>query len=460
LLTIRAKIILSSSIVFSLTLVIFALWLYRSTRQSEYAKLDARMQSLAEEVQSEIEEEINDGFFPDSVDLNSVKIEGLPQAFVQIFDTTGNLVSGNPLFTGPTKLNMQPGFRFHSVSGNIKIGDKPYRSIWSPVEVDEKYPYILQTVAPLSEVNANLGRLKILLTLSIPLAILISAIAIYLITTLAFRPLSEMAVTAQRISATNLDERLKVPHAKDELNTLSVTLNQMFERLESAFQNQRQFVADASHEIRTPLTIMYTELEYARNIASEPEVVKSIDSCLEEIDRLGRMSESLLLLARLDNASLKVQKRLFRLDELIIEVVQRMTNLAQPKSIMINPFIENAIEINSDIDLIRQALIIIIDNAIKYSTNGGEVSIHLHSPADPTGRVEILIKDNGPGISDTELKKIFKRFYRGENARQESNGSGLGLPIAKMLISVLDGNLDLKSTIGKGTEVSIMLPLA
>ena len=457
--TIKGKIILSSSIVFSLTLILFAFWLYKSTRRSEYAKFDARLESLSEEIQSEIEEELKEGQFPDSVDLRAIKVEGLPPTYIQIMDTTGSIILGAPQFVHSARPNRLQEYRSRAYFTNIRIENMVYRSNWSQVEVNEQYPYILQLAAPLAEVEASLRQLKIMLLVSIPLAILISALAVYLITAMAFRPLTTMADTAKRISATNLDQRLNLPYAKDELYSLSITLNQMFERLEAAFQNQRQFVADASHEIRTPLTIMNAELEYARKTASEAEVIKSIDSCLEEIDRLSRMTDSLLLLARLDNDTLKIQKRPFRLDELTAEVMQKMTKLAQRKSITINPYIEDAVEMSSDIDLIKQALINIIDNAIKYSPAGGEVSIYLHSPTALSNFAVIRIKDDGPGISASELEKIFKRFYRGESARNESNGSGLGLPIAQKIIDILGGDVYLKSEVGKGTEVTIKLPL-
>jgi signal transduction histidine kinase len=457
--TIKGKIILSSSIVFSLTLIIFAFWLYKSTRRAEYAKFDARLESLSEEMQSEIEEELKDGVFPDSVDLRAVKVEGLPHTYVQIFDATGNIILADPQLAHSIRPNRLQEYRSPAYFANIRLENIIYRSNWSQVEVNEQYPYFLQLAAPLSEVETSLRQLKIMLLVSIPLAILISALAVYLITVMAFRPLTTMADTAKRISATSLHQRLNMPHIKDELYSLSMTLNQMFERLESAFINQRQFVADASHEIRTPLTIMNTELEFARKMASESEVVKSIDSCLEEIDRLGRMTDSLLLLARLDASSLPVQNAPFRLDELVIEVVRNMIKIAQHKSITINPFIENAVEIRSDIDLLKQAMINMIDNAIKYSSPGGEITVSLSSPAISGNSAIISIKDNGPGISDTDKEKIFKRFFRGENTRKESNGSGLGLPIAQKLIDMLGGDIDLKSEVGKGTEITLKLPL-
>ena len=458
--TIKGKIILSSSVVFSLTLIIFAFWLYRSTRHSEFAKLDARLVSLSEELQSEIEEEVKQGTFPDSHDLSDVKVEGMPQSFFQVYDNTGKLIVSDSILEHSIGAVRRREYETPPYFANLKSGESVYRANWSPVEVDEKYPYILQVAAPLSEVNAGLLHLKILLMTSIPLAIIVSALAIYLFSILAFRQLTSMAETAKRISAANLHQRLIVPHARDELHSLSVTLNQMFERLELAFLNQKQFVADASHEIRTPLAIMNTELDYVRKIASNPKVIKSIDSCLEEIDRLSRMTESLLLLARLDSDSMKARQNSFRLDELVVEVVQNMMKIARRKTITIQVFIEDAVEIYSDIDLIKQVLINIIDNAIRHSSEGSEVAISLHSPSTSSDNsAEICIKDNGPGISDIDRQNIFKRFFRGENVRKEGNGSGLGLPIVQKLMAVLGGRIKLLSEVGKGTEVYIFLPL-
>jgi two-component system, OmpR family, sensor kinase len=457
--TIKGKIILSSSLVFTVTLILFGIWLYSSTSQSEYAKLDARLESLSSELQTEIEEQLKEGQFPDSHDLKTVSIKGLSHIYIQLFDSTGSLIEGDLFLEDSGRHRRRPDFHNQAHFENIYIKDKAFRALWSPVEIDETYPYVLQVVVPLADVNTSLHNLETFLVISIPLAIFLSALAIYIIASLAFRPLSSMAQTAQRISATNLDQRLSLPGTRDELRSLAETLNRMFDRLETAFTNQRRFVADASHEIRTPLTILTTELEHARKMTSDPEIIKSIDSSLEEIDRLSRMTESLLLLARLDNVSIISRKQVFRLDELIIEVTQKMTELANKKSILLKIFIENASEINSDMDLIKQALINIIDNAIKYSPTGSIVDVSLKLPESVANIVEIHIKDNGSGIPQNDLRNIFKRFFRGETTRSESNGSGLGLPIAREIISLLNGSIDVASEIGKGTEVIVTLPV-
>jgi signal transduction histidine kinase len=457
--TIKGKIILASSIVFSVILVVFAFWVYRSTKRSEYAKLDARLENFTVEMQSEIEEQLKEGQFPNREDLEAIKLKGLPTVFVLVFDSTGIPVLSNQILDSAGRRAWKVEYRKRNQYNNLWVANLGYRVLWSPVEVDESYPYVLLIAAPLSEVMAILQHLKILLMLSIPLVILISAIAVYLITYLAFRPLTNMAGIARRISASNLDKRLDLPRATDEVRALAETLNQMFERLEFAFLAQKQFVADASHEIRTPLTIINTELECARKVASQPEVIESIDSCLAEIDRLSHMVESLLLLAKLDASKFEARKQIFRVDELLVEVVQSLQKLAERKSILLDIYIQEAIELRSDTDLVRQALLNILDNAIKYSPLQGKITTSLRTANSDRSDVLIIIEDNGFGISANDQQNIFKRFFRSAEVRSEGNGSGLGLSIAQKLIGLLGGTIKLESEIGKGTKITISLPI-
>jgi signal transduction histidine kinase len=456
--TIKGKIILASSIVFAIILMVFAFWVYRATRQSEYAKLDSKLENFAVKMQSEIEEQLKEGRFPRRRGLDAVTLENSPSIYMQIFDSTGALVLDNQ-FLNDSKHNWSiPSNLTNNQYSDIEINKLAYRCLWSPVEMDENYPYVLLIVAPLSEVMAILHNLKVLLMLSIPLVILISAMAVYLITHLAFRPIENMSSLARRISASNLDKRLDLPKANDEVRALAETLNQMFERLESAFVAQKQFVADASHEIRTPLTIINAELEYARKTISQPEVIESLDSCLAEIDRLSRMVESLLLLAKLDASQLEARKQLFRVDELLIEIIQSMQKLAERKSITLDIYIQEAVELCSDTDLVRQALINIIDNAIKYTPAQGKITASLRTVNLGGSEVLIIIEDNGPGISADEQQNIFKRFFRGAEVRAEGNGSGLGLSIAQKLTGLLGGTIKIESEVGAGTKVTVSLP--
>jgi len=271
--------------------------------------------------------------------------------------------------------------------------------------------------------------------------------------------MSKMVETAKQISARNLDERLVLPRTRDEVRLLGEALNDMVVRIDEAFKSQRQFVAEASHEMRTPLTIIYSELEYARRYIKGPEAAQSIDVSLSEIDRLARMADRLLLLAKLDASQLVLHMQSIRLDELLVESIQLVSVLASKKDIDIVLHIEKAVELQADKERLKAVLLNLLDNAIKYSPPNSKVSVSLSAGSRTPGVVRIVIKDSGPGISQAELPHIFKRFYRVSSARAESTTrSGLGLAIAKHLVELHGGSISVISKMGEGTSFIVDLP--
>lgn len=458
-LPIKSKIIMASTLVFGVMLIGFAYLVYRSSRQAELLKVDARLESHADKLQSEIEEQYRENQFPDMNDLFSVKTEGLAIVRIQLFDTTGRPIISDSALSSITGNQWNNSFLKSVSVYNLNARRLRFRCHWSPVEIDDRVTYVLQLATPLNEVHENLEHLQTFFFISIPLALLITALAIYFIIRKAFRPITEMVETAQKISATSLQQRLLVPASKDEVRLLAETLNNMIERLDSAFRSQRQFVADASHEIRTPLTIIYSELELAYKKVNDESIKESIQISLSEIDRLSRMANNLLLLAKLDSAQAPLVLEPLRLDELIVECVKLMNLLAMQKNITIDPHIDEAVELSADKDKVKLAVVNILDNAIKYSPENSRVAISLQASVDKPNCVVISITDDGIGIAESEIPRIFKRFYRAEGARSGGDGSGLGLAIARMLIELHGGTISLKSELGKGTSVIIDLPL-
>ena len=456
-LTIKTKIILASTIVFGIALVGFATVIYHGSERAEWAKLEARLESHSEKIQTEIEEQVQDGTFPNPVDLNDVRTEGLSRVLRLLIDSSGRAVLKDPVsfkIDGPISTlaaATEPAFE------RIHIDGHRFLSYWAPVEVEEQNRFVLMLAVPMNEVDEELEGLRWMFLLAIPATLLLTALAIFLITRRALRPLGAMTETAGRISATNLSQRLNLPAAHDEVRVFAETFNCMIERLEAAFQGQRQFVADASHEIRTPLTVLNSELEYALKRVTDAEARDSIDASLAEIDRLTHMVEGLLLLARIDAHQFHLEGKRFRLDEVLIEVIQSLRRLADKKKVTITPFLQDAVELSGDGEMVRRALLNLIENAVKYSPPGSEVSATLGISADEA--VSIAIQDRGPGISESDQKHIFDRFFRGENARAEIEGSGLGLAIARMLIELNGGSISLQSAVGQGTSVTVRFPL-
>jgi heavy metal sensor kinase len=456
-LTIRTRIILASTIVFGVALVAFTMVIYHSSKRAEFAKLEARLESHSEKLQTEIEEQVQGGAFPDIGDLNAIKTEGLSHVLRQLIDSSGHVTFSDSSLSNVRELFTADAIVREPAFGRIRVAGHRYLAYWAPVEVAERNQFVLILAAPLAEVEENLAGMRLMFYVTIPVTLLLAAVAIFLITQRALRPLNSMTETARRISASNLSHRLDLPPAQDEVRLFAETINSMLQRIEAAFQSQKQFVADASHEIRTPLTVLNSELEYARKRVTDGEAKASIEASLAEIDRLSQMVEGLLLLTRIDAHRVAATGKRYRLDEIVIEIIQSLRRLADSKNIVLKPFVQDAVELEGNGELIRRALLNTIENAVKYGLSGTEVSVTLEISAGAAASVKV--QDNGPGISEADQKRIFERFFRGENARAETEGSGLGLAIAKELLELHGGTISLQSEIGRGTTVCIRLPL-
>jgi signal transduction histidine kinase len=230
----------------------------------------------------------------------------------------------------------------------------------------------------------------------------------------------------------------------------------MLERLEKAFLSQQHFIQDASHELKTPLTILQGELEITlKKIRSAPEYEEVLQSSLEEIKRISKIVEELLLLARFEDQQAKLDCSRFNVGTLLTAVVDELNILAQQKEITLSCVINSLLTITADEGKLKQVLLNILDNAIKYTGPGGIVSVHASAAVD---NLEIKISDTGIGIPSHDLPYIFDRFYRVDKSRS-SRGFGLGLSIAKSIIEAHHGSIDAVSTLNQGTHITIRLPL-
>jgi signal transduction histidine kinase len=454
--TITGKIILAYTIVFAITLAGFAFVIYHSTQMSELAKLDARMDNHANKLQESIEEKEERGKILLFEKLSRIRTEGLQEIRFRLVDKNGAFVLGDSSLIGlsippwPLKEHLPPRREYTT------LNEHTYRSMWVPVDVRHSVVYDLQVVVPMSEMETNLKRLLFLFCFVAPVALLLTALAAFFITRIAFKPITSMVHTTRSITAAQLDRRLPVPLAKDEIRELAETLNEMMERIDVAFRTQRQFVADASHEIRTPLTIIRSELEFAERNVGKPEADKSIHIALEELERLSRLTDGLLLLTRLDSPGFSLKSRLVRIDELLIECVQNLKNATDQRRVTIELHIDNAAEVPADRDRLKSVFLNLLDNALHYSPEGR--IIHLSLIVSSNDSIQIIVEDSGPGIAPNDLPHIFKRFYRADTERARENGSGLGLAIAEQIVHLHNGKITVESTLGVGSKFIVELP--
>jgi signal transduction histidine kinase len=456
-LTITGKIILAYTIVFGITLAGFAFAIYHSTKTAELEKLDARLDNHAGKLQEDIEEKEKKEKPLLFEKLSRIRTEGLSNLRFRLVDRTGTSILGDSSLIGlsippwPTTDHIPPRREY------VTIDRQVYRSLWLPVEVHDTVVFDVQLVTPMTEMEENLGRLRILFFIVAPAALLLTAFAAFFITRIAFKPISSMVHTTRSITASKLDSRLSVPQTKDEIRELAETLNEMMERIDAAFRTQRQFVADASHEIRTPLTIIRSELEFAERNAGKPEAKKSLHIALEELERLSRLTNGLLLLTRLDSPGFSLKTRPVRLDELLIECVQNLKNAAVQRNVTLELHIDEVVELSADRDRLKGVVLNLLDNALYYSPEGG--TVHLSLTISPNDAVRIIVEDSGPGIALNDLPHIFKRFYRADTERSRENGSGLGLAIAEQVVRLHGGNISVESTLGVGSKFTVELPL-
>ncbi|HLG15453.1 MAG TPA: ATP-binding protein [Blastocatellia bacterium] len=319
--------------------------------------------------------------------------------------------------------------------------------------------FFVEAGAPYHQIEDVLHGLLLALALGLPVIIAVAIGGGYLLTRRALAPVDQITRSAEHLTSRNLSERLPVAKTGDELERLSVALNQMIARIEHAFRHISRFSADASHELRTPLTIIRGELEaVVQHPQLTPEVRETIGSVLEETERLTRIIESLLTISRLDAGEARVERARFDLGELAAATTEQMRLLAEDKHISLSCDVVAGVEVEGDRSRLKQVVVNLLDNAIKYTPPGGTVRITV-SAASPQALLEV--SDSGVGIPSESIPHIFARFYRTDKARsRQMGGAGLGLSIVKSICAAHGGRVEVESVEGSGSHFRVELPLA
>ena len=294
------------------------------------------------------------------------------------------------------------------------------------------------------------------LAVYMPLIVSLAVAGGYWLMRKSLSPVADITRHAEGITSTNLSERLPVIKTGDELEHLSIALNHMIAGLENAFQHIARFSADASHELRTPLTILQLELEgIVQHPRLAPEIADKIGSALEETHRLSRIVEHLLIISRLDAGEACIEKVPLDLGELASSTADQMRLLAEEKSVSLRCDVGKDVWIDGDRARLKQVIVNLTDNAIKYTQAGGTVTIAVH--ANESGAL-LEVADSGVGISAEALFHVFERFYRADKARsRDSGGAGLGLAIVKAICSAHNAEISVSSVEGQGSRFAVQL---
>lgn len=319
-------------------------------------------------------------------------------------------------------------------------------------------PYLVQVAYPEHPVNQALTHLLSIFALLVPIVLLFSVSGGWLFATLALRPIDQITEMANRISASNLAERIPGRAVPDEIGRLITTINHMIERLQRSFNQIREFSLNIAHELRTPLTILKGESELAMTKELSPEEARQLaNTYLEETVRLSRIVDDLLTLAKADAGQMKIQQVSLRFEGLVGELYEDAQLIGSSKGLTITLERNDPVTLMGDSSRLRQLLRNLVMNAIQYTPAGG--TIRIASKRDPHG-VEVSVQDTGIGIDAEDLPKIFQAFYRSDEARAHSaGGSGLGLAISRWIAQAHGGSIDVTSSPGNGSTFRVVLPL-
>lgn len=316
----------------------------------------------------------------------------------------------------------------------------------------------VETGSPVEPIRHVLNTLLLILSVTMPIILIAAAIGGYLMMARPLRPVVILTEQAERVGREALGERLPIIPTGDELERLSLALNRMIERLEAALAHNHRFSADASHELRTPLTIIRGELESLIELPSLPvPVMEGLGSVLEESARMVKIVNSLMTISRLDCGGEHIELVPVDLVEVVKVTLDHMSLLAEEKHISLRFTPGPAIYVAGDSMRLKQIVVNLVDNAIKYTGEGGDVSLSVTAEEK---KAVLKVIDTGIGIPAASLPLVFDRFYRADQARsRESGGIGLGLSIVKAICTVHSGTASIESVEGKGTIVRIELPL-
>jgi heavy metal sensor kinase len=317
--------------------------------------------------------------------------------------------------------------------------------------------YIVEVGASAERTETTLRQVLIMLAVGLPITVAIAVAGGFALVRRALRPVERIAHNAEAITQHNLSQRLPVMHTGDELERLSLSLNHMISRLEDAIQSSKRFVADASHELRTPLTVLRGELEsLAQDEQLKLPTREALGSMLEEVDRLAEIVEALLALSRLDAGEGQAESVRFNLFELAATTADQMGLLAEDKNITITREGAQEVTVEGDRARLKQVIVNLLDNAIKYTPNGGSVELRI---TRDDGYAVLDVADNGVGIPPEALPHVFKRFYRADDSRSRGQGGvGLGLSIVKSICAAHRVTVEVDSHPGRGSRFRLRFP--
>jgi len=395
-----------------------------------------------------------------------------PTIYLQAIDSQGRISQTSSNLGGktlpPDPEAVAKAFEGYEVWRDLRTPAAHLRILSVPLMLGGVPVGVLQVGTSLNNIDRALNRLLTILTAGGVVAVVLSAALGFFLADKALEPINRITQTALEITRTDdLSRRIEQKGPQDEVGRLVTVFNEMLDRIERLFRTQQRFIADVSHELRTPLTAIRGNLDLVRRVGvvemaadgnpdpRQETLEASLAAMQSEADRMARLVNDLLLLAQAD-AGIQLQRELVEIDAIVRDVYQEGLALADGVELTLDP--PECTVVLGDADRLKQLLLNLVDNAIKYTPQGGQV--HL-SMTRSDGWVRIDVADTGIGIPPEDLPHIFERFYRVDKARSRKHGgTGLGLSIARWIAEAHGGRIEVESELGRGSTFTVWLPEA
>ncbi len=441
------------SLLLGLILLLFSSFLYIQLKLNLLHQLDGTLKLTASYADNHLNREHDPPIFIASESKNLSR-------YLQKGDFAVRLITpeGNPWFGLGDYQTIPPWIPQSVGSKHLSSKTIDWRVYSQPVQDNHQQSIgWLQVAHPLTDLQAAEAKFMRQILVSLPVVLLIAAWGGFFLLNQALRPIDRVTRTAQAIGASDLEQRIGYRGPTDEVGRLATTFDQMLDRIQAAFQRERRFTADVSHELRTPLTAMKGQLNVTlsrdRTLTDYQYTLGGLE---RNVDRLVRLTNDLLFLARADLGQWHSNLEPLNLSYLLEAVVEQATGLTVTKELILHSQILPGLSLQGDPDQLIRVFLNLVDNAIKYTAEGGKVSLETHLL--PT-ELHIKVKDTGIGISPEHLPHLFERFYRVDKARdRKSGGAGLGLAIAAEIIRMHQGTITLHSMVNQGTCVTVIFP--
>jgi signal transduction histidine kinase len=445
-LTIRFKITLWYASLLLVLLIVFNVFMYIAISRISYQNMEELLKADADQVVSILQS----AGYNIYLDI-PYKIIATNTYFV-VFDLKGNTGLRSELLPEIVDLPIKDEQIRYIYTDNLDLAiyDKPLKfngDIIGWVRVGRSLQPLIKT----------LGNLKLIILISTPLYILFASLGGWFLAQRALRPIDYITKTAREIRKGNLTQRLMLPRTEDEVGRLATTFDEMLDKLESSISKEKRFASDASHELRTPVSIISAQVEQtlSGNKRSERDYRQALKKILMESKKMSYIISQLLMFYRGDEGKYELNFEILDLNMIVEEVANEFKGIASDNGIEINFEVKEKVKIRADQTLITRLLINLIDNAIRFSKKDGKVNIVVFREKD---FANIIVEDNGIGISKKDIPYIFDRFYRSDRSRT-GQGTGLGLSIVKWIVDMHKGEIKVESEINRGSRFIVKLPL-